>query len=44
MTVAGWVKKRFEPSFPGHSVDVLHGDGRKAAGRALLETVRGAHD
>lgn len=43
VTVAGWIKTRFEPTFPGYAVEVLYGNETVASGRALLVTVRATY-
>lgn len=42
-TVAAWIGRRFKSTFPGFEVEVLHSDGRVAAGRTLLSTVRAGY-
>jgi len=43
-TVDDWKRLRFEVDYPGHAVDVLLGDGRKARGSTLLERVRRSYE
>jgi hypothetical protein len=43
ITVAAWIQTRFEPTFPGYSVDVLDGTEQAVSGRTLLSTVRATY-
>lgn len=43
ITVSAWIRNRFEPTFPGYSVDVLDGGERVVSGRTLLSTVRASY-
>jgi hypothetical protein len=43
MTVASWKEHRFQPTYPGLSVDVLYGDGETAPGNTLLSSVRDSY-
>jgi len=43
LTVAAWIRTRFEPTFPGYAVEVFQGDGTVASGRALLSPVRASY-
>ncbi|MBD5633344.1 MAG: hypothetical protein IAI49_02595 [Candidatus Eremiobacteraeota bacterium] len=43
-TVRDWKRLRFSPTYPSLAVDILLGDGRKAADRMKLEKVRQSHD
>ena len=40
MTVVDWRKKRFEPSYPGYTCEVLNKDGTVAHGNLQLSKVR----
>ncbi|AHF94921.1 hypothetical protein OPIT5_29910 [Opitutaceae bacterium TAV5] len=40
MTVSEWKKARFSPTFPGYTVDVIDGNGKKVTGNTKLGTVR----
>jgi hypothetical protein len=43
MTVAAWKETRFQPNYPGLSIDVQHGDGEVASGNTLLSSVRDSY-
>lgn len=39
-TVADWKRERFQPTYPGFTVDVLDGDRSPVPGQTKLKTVR----
>ncbi len=43
MTVADWKGQRFNPQYPGFTVDVLDGNGQSVAGNTLLSNVRDSY-
>jgi len=43
MTVADWRAQRFQPQYPGLTVDVLDGTGQVASGNTLLSNVRDSY-
>ena len=42
-SVAAWRKGRVDKTYPGCSVEVLDGSGRRVHGKALLSTVRASY-
>ena len=43
MTVAEWRNQRFQPNYPGFTIDVLDAQGEAVAGNTLLSNVRDSY-